>query len=73
MDSILRDDLFLMLRHGSALFAEEIEQLAPTDPAQIAWRSFVLLLVGPKRSLTAESLPRLRSELTAVREASATQ
>ncbi len=73
MESLLRDDLFLMLRHGSTLFTEEIDQLPPTDPAPIAWQSFVLLLVGLKRSFTAESLSRLRSDLTAVRDASATQ
>lgn len=40
MESLLRDDLFLMLRQGSALYTEEIIHLPPTAPERAAWQTF---------------------------------
>lgn len=67
MESLLRDDLFLMLRHGSALFTEEIEQLSPAAPERIAWQVFARLLDGIPKSPTASYMPELRKALSAVR------
>ena len=70
MESLLRDDLFLMLRHGSALFTEEIAQLPPTAPERIAWQTFAQLLANVIESPGTSSLPELRKALSAIRAAS---
>jgi hypothetical protein len=67
MESLLRDDLFLMLRHGTALFTEEIAQLPPTAPERIAWQTFAQLLANVIESPATSSLPKLRKALSAVR------
>ena len=67
MDSLLRDDLFLMLRHGSALFTEEIQQLPPTAPERIAWQTFAQLLASIQDSRGRTLLPELRNALSTVR------
>jgi hypothetical protein len=70
IESLLRDDLFLMLRHGSTLFTEEIDQLPVTDPERTAWQTFAQLLAEVPHARNAEALPKLRSALTAARTAS---
>lgn len=67
MKSLLRDDLFLMLRHGSALFTEEIEQLPPTAPERGAWQTFAQLLSSIIKSSATSALPKLRETLSSVR------
>lgn len=67
MESLLRDDLSLMLRHGSALFTAEIDQLPPTAPERIAWQTFAQLLANVTESPATRSLPELRNALSTVR------
>lgn len=67
MESLLRDDLFLTLRHGSALFTEEIQQLPPTAPERAAWQTFTQLLANFIESPATNSLHELRRALSAVR------
>ncbi|MBK8475736.1 MAG: ADP-ribosylglycohydrolase family protein [Opitutaceae bacterium] len=69
MESLLRDDLFLMLRHGSALFTEEIDQLPPTAPERIAWQTFAQLLANFSGAPSTSSMHELRKSLSAVRVA----
>lgn len=69
MESLLRDDLFLMLRHGSALLSQEIEQLPPTFPERSAWQTFAQLLENVIESPATSSLPALRKTLSTVRAA----
>ena len=69
LESLLRDDLFLMLCHGSALFTEEIKQLPTSAQERFAWQTFAQRLAAIPKSRSENALPELRQALSEFRVA----
>jgi hypothetical protein len=73
MKSLLRDDLFTMLRVGVQVYSSEIEIARGKNLETDEWQKFVALMSQVCESHSKAMLAELRSALTNVRKATRTE